>query len=185
MTILLVALVPAVLVWAVGNATRSFGWLVTSATVAAGVGIVSGNPAYAMIDMFFVACAFVITAKTVRFKRPTDKNADLRARPQNGSQQVANAPRTTAGQEVEDARVVHAVRTSSQPSTNTASGNTSHMQPSLPPADLAPARWVSLDPEKEAREESRKAKWRDFRDMVLGAALVVCLIAAGTSWFLG
>lgn len=175
MTILLVALIPAIFVWVIANATRSFGWLLASAIVAAVFGMFSGNPAYAAIDLFFVACAFFIAVRTVKFRPPKDEFIEQKASWGNRNPKpMIYGPITPGKSDAEEENsstpsLKSSTQLGSQPefTTPVRSSPTSDMK-------LAPARWVSLNPEKEAR----KAKWKNFRDTAIGAVFLVAVLAA-------
>lgn len=174
MAILLIALIPAILVWVVGNASRSFGWTVAAAVIAAGIGLLSGNPAYALVDIFFVAGALVVTVKTVRFKRPGDDVTEQKATWGNRNpRHIIYGPSTT---DTIDQNGIGPTHTVSQPKPNVVNSPSSpvHVQPTAPNVKLAPARWVSLDPKKERR----RAIIKDVINLVISAVLVFLVFTA-------
>ena len=59
--VFLIALVPAIGVVVVAEKTRSKGAVSVAAIVAAGLGLLTGNPAYIGIDLFFVGIATFIS----------------------------------------------------------------------------------------------------------------------------
>ena len=75
LTVLLIALVPAVGVIVVANTTRNKGAVVIAALIAIVVGAAAGNPAYTGLDVVFVGIATYISwqiAKTPIHRTPEE-----------------------------------------------------------------------------------------------------------------
>jgi hypothetical protein len=73
--VFLIALVPAIGVVVVAKKTRSKGAVSVAAIVAAGLGLLTGNPAYIGIDLFFVGIATFISweiAKSPVYRSPDE-----------------------------------------------------------------------------------------------------------------
>lgn len=110
LTVLLIALVPAVGVIVVANTTRNKGAVVIAAMVATAVGAATGNPAYTGLDLVFVGIATYISwqiAKTPIHRTPEEvAAAQEKARVERIKAEEAKAKRNKAVTEFFKAVVV-------------------------------------------------------------------------------
>lgn len=70
LTVLLIALLHAIPVLVVGAVTRSKIWLIVTTMIAGFIGAVTGNPAYAAVDLLAVAVAFFVGISYINSQKP-------------------------------------------------------------------------------------------------------------------
>lgn len=97
LTVLLIALVPALAVVLIAGTTRSMVWTSLAALVAAGVGVLTGNPAYLVLDVLAVGVLYWLSMRTLhRAKAAAKPEPDLK---QQRSPAATHPPKRAAGGE--------------------------------------------------------------------------------------
>lgn len=176
LTVLLIALVPAVGVIFVANTTRNKGAVVIAALIAIVVGAAAGNPAYTGVDLVFVGIATYISwqiAKTPIHRTPEEvAAAEEKARIKRIRAEEAKAKRDKALTDFFKAVVVlgtvaalliwqHSER--SAPQSYTSSTATQPQPQQLVPAPVQETT-VPQKPKKAVRTQPSEAKQRNVKN---------------------
>lgn len=164
--VFLIAVVPAIGVVVIAEKTRSKGAVVAAAIVAAGLGLLTGNPAYIGIDLLFVSIATYISwgiTKTPIYRTPEENAAaQEKARLARIAEQEAKARQEKAIAEFfQGALMLGAIALVLfwkfwQPSAPQENTTNAAMQPQPQPVATQPTR-VTVKPEKPKKVNSAQS----------------------------